>query len=140
MATPSTGSTVWVLNTEKLSEIVASEKQLRGVSYADIQRETGIGWTQVAAFCTGKGGVGTNGLVSLMMWANVDPRSLIVRKRNATKHAMTPQERELRNLAKYLEAAGIKAQPGESPAEAAIRLLALARAQGADFEEAEGDE
>lgn len=135
MATPSTGSTVWAFNTDKLSEIVASEKQLRGVSYADIQRETGVGWTQVAAFCTGKGGVGTNGLVSLAMWANVKVDSLVVRTRNATRHAMTPQERELRNLAKYLEAAGLKANPGESPAEAAIRLIAAAKAQGADFDE-----
>jgi hypothetical protein len=135
MGTVPNANTVWVFNVDKLSEAVATEKKLRGVSYADIQRETGVGWTQIAAFCTSRGGVGIHGLVSLAMWANVDIRSLVVRKRNATRHTMTPQERELRNLAKYLEAAGLKPAAGESPAETAIRLIALAKSQGADLDE-----
>lgn len=135
MATIPNVNTVWVFDTNKLAETVLSEKNLRGVSYNDMSRETGVGWTQIAAFCTGRGGVGIHGLVSLAMWANVDLRSLVVRKRNAARHVMSAQEKELRNLAKYLEAAGLTALKGESPVEAAIRLIALAKSQGADFED-----
>jgi hypothetical protein len=132
-------STVWAFDGEKLAAVVKSEKGLRGVSYQDISRETGVNFTQIASFTSTGTGVGLNGLVSLAMWSNADIRSFVVRKRNASRHTVSPQERELRSLAKYLEAAGLAKVDNESPVEAAIRLLALAKEQGADFTDGDDD-
>ena len=127
-------STVWSFDTEKLAAVVKSEKGLRGVSYQDMQRETGVNFTQISNFVSTGTGVGLNGLIPLAMWSNADLRLLVKRNRNAVRHVASPQERELRNLARYLEAAGLPKVDNESPVEAAIRLLALAREQGADFD------
>lgn len=130
MGTSPNTRTVWLFDVDRIRKAVASEKDLRGVTYADIERETGVGWTQIAGFATERGGVGIHGLVSLAMWANLDIRSLVVKQRNSPRHVASPQERELRALASYLGAAGLEASPGESPVEAAIRLLAAAKATG----------
>lgn len=125
--------TVWLFDIDKLREVVASEKQLRDVTYTDIERETGVNWTQIAGFVTGKAGLGLHGIVSLAKWSNLSLDSLVVRQRQVAKHIMSAQERELRTLAKYLGAAGLEIQKDESPVDAAIRLLAMAREQGAEF-------
>lgn len=132
--------TTWLFDIEKVREVAASEKELRGSTYADIQRETGVNWTQVATFLSGKGGLGVHGLVSLAKWANLSMESLVRKQRQVATRAMTPQERELRALAKYLMAANLPVQKGESPVEAAVRLLALAKEQGAEFDLGDQDE
>jgi hypothetical protein len=126
--------TVWLFDIEKLREVVASERTLRGSTYVDMERETGVNWTQIATFVSGKGGLGVHGLVSMAMWANLDVRSLVKKQRQVATRQISEQEKQLRILAKYLTAAGLPVQNGESPVDAAIRLLATARDQGADFE------
>lgn len=132
--------TTWLFDIEKLRKVAASEKDLRGTTYADMQRETGVNWTQIATFLSGKGGLGVHGLVSLAKWANLNVDSLVRKQRQVATRTMTPQERELRALAKYLMAANLPVQEGESPVEAAVRLLALAKEQGTDFDLGDQDE
>lgn len=123
--------TVWVFDYDLLRKTVKQEKDLRGVSYNQIGAETGVNFTQISTFVAGDSGLGVHGLVSLAKWANMDLRSLAKRQRNAASHVATAQERELRTLMSYLSAAGLDIQPGESPVDAAVRLLAQAKENAA---------
>jgi transcriptional regulator with XRE-family HTH domain len=122
--------TTWLFDFALLAKSVASERTLRGVTLSDIERETGVNATQISTFLAGNSGLGIHGLVSLAKWSNTDLRSLVKRQRNVASHVMTPQERELRTLLGYLNAAGLDVQPDESPVDAAVRLLAQAKEQG----------
>lgn len=124
---PINSNTVWIYDLDALRAEVAKEKELRGVTFQDIGRETGVNFTQISTFVAGSTGLGIHGVISLTKWANIDARTLIVRQRNAAKHVPTPQERELRMLAGFLSNAGLEVQDGESIVEAAMRLLAESR-------------
>jgi hypothetical protein len=121
---PINSNTVWIYDIDTLRKEVAREKEMRGVTFQDIGRETGVNFTQLSTFVGGTSGLGVHGIASLTKWANLDPRTLIVRQRNVTRHSPTPQERDLRMLAGYLKNAGLEVQDGESIVEAAMRLLA----------------
>ena len=123
--------TTYLFDVENLRKVFASEKALRGLSFNEIQLETGINFTQLASFAAGTSGLGIHALVTVAKWTNADLRSFVVRQRQASKHVPSPQERELRNLNKYLEAAGFKVDADENPVELAVRLLAQAKDLGA---------
>jgi hypothetical protein len=120
-------NTVWGWDFETIRKVISSEKDVRGVSFNEIENQTGVGFGQIAGFVKGANGLGNDSLASLIRWANLDPRQVIVRRRNATKHYVSPQERDLRILAQYMEAAGLKRDADESIVDAAVRLLAQAK-------------
>lgn len=122
--------TVWLFDLDLLAKTVASERSLRGATLNDIERETGVNATQISTFLGGNSGLGIHGLVSLAKWANMDMRTLVKRQRTSASHVMTPQERELRTLLGYMKAAGLQLQSDESPVDAAVRMLAMAKEQG----------
>lgn len=124
---PINSNTIWVFDTDTLRKEVAREKELRGATFQDISRETGVSFTQISTFVSGSSGLGIHGMVSLVKWANLDPRTLILRQRNSSRHVPTPQERDLRNLAGFLKNAGLEIQEGETVVEATMRLLAQAQ-------------
>lgn len=120
-------NTVWGWDYAKIQEGIRTEKEFRGVSFNEIEAQTGVGFGQIAGFVKGSNGLGNDALASLIKWANIDPRQVIVRRRNAVKHFVSPQEVQLRNLGAYLKAAGFELLDGESVVEAAVRLLAEAK-------------
>lgn len=123
-------NTVWIFDVEAVRKGTNSERELRGVNLSDIERETGVNATQLSTFLNSKTGLGLHGLVSLAKWANIDLRTLAVRQRNAAKHSPSSQEQQLRILKAYMNAAGLQPQDGESVVDAAVRVLALAKANG----------
>lgn len=129
-------NTVWGWDFEAIQKGVMAEKEFRGVSFNDIEAQTGVGLGQIAGFVKGANGLGNDSLASLIKWANMDPRQVIVRRRNAAKHFVSPQEAQLRNLGAYMKAAGLEILPNETIVEAAVRLLAVAKEVDA-FEDGE---
>jgi len=132
--------TVWSFDYDLLRKTVMQEKELRGVTFAQIQAETGVNFTQISTFVKGETGLGVHSLITLAKWANMDLRSLAKRQRNSSTHVVSAQERELRTLMSYLTAAGLDIQAGESPVDAAVRLLAQAKENAAFDDDEDGEE
>lgn len=61
-------NTVWYLNMDNVRAKVAEEKKVRGVTLADMQRETGVDMATVSNFLNGAG-LATNSAVSLIKWS-----------------------------------------------------------------------
>lgn len=124
--------TVWALDITRVKDLVLSEKELRDVTLQQIQEQTGVHVGALSRFLThGDVTLQTDSLVSLIKWGNGNVEKFIVRRRNVSRHTPSRQEIELRALAGYLERAGIKALEGESPVDAAVRVLADLKASGA---------
>jgi hypothetical protein len=124
--------TVWALDIKKIKELVNSERQLRDTTLQQIQEQTGVQVSAVSRFLTHpEATLHANSLVSLIKWANGNVSQFVVRQRNASRHAPSRQEIELRTLAGYLDRAGIKPLNGESPVDAAMRILTGLKESGA---------
>jgi hypothetical protein len=116
---------VWYFDLDSIRALVREEKQIRAVTFGDIERETGVGQITVCNFLQGAG-LATNSIVSLIRWSGKKVDPYIARRRNAANHSETVQERELRLMLGYLKSNGFDMEPGESVASAMIRHLSNA--------------
>ena len=112
--------------------LVAEEIAIRGVSYAEIFEQTGVGAAGLGRFMDPdkKAGVSGDAMVTLLKWAGADVNRAVKRRRSVTRHVDTFEQRKLRTGQAYLKSLGIEAGPGETSVDALMRLVATAKENG----------
>lgn len=137
MANTGTSSkTAYYLDGEAIREAFKTERSVRGTALKDIEAWTGIEMSRLSAFTTGYANLGSDGLITLSAWMDVDIRRFIKkRERKTPKHRDTYDQKQLRVAEGFLAKSGLKKEDGESAVDALIRVVGELKAAGIELEQ-----
>lgn len=129
---PNYGRTAYFLDDDAIRMAVATEVGVRGISYREIEEQTGVLAVGIGRFLNPdrKATLHVDGLLTLIKWAGLDVNRFVKRRRTVARHTDTYEQRQLRKAAAYLESQGVSAEQGETAVDALMRLVASAKENG----------
>lgn len=123
-------NTVFYVDFESLRTRFAQEREIRGVSRAVIETETGIHSSILINFEKHGRAIGADTFVTIARWIGQTPGDFVKRRKSAVRHVDTPEQRQLRLAMAFLSKEGVEKKDGELVVETMIRLLTEAKAAG----------
>lgn len=129
---PNYGRSAYYLDSAAIRTAVVNEISVRGVSYREIEEQTGVLAAGIGRFVNPdrKTTLNTDSLVTLIKWAGLDVNRFVKRRRTVARHTDTFEQRQLRKAAAYLNSQGVSAEQGETAVDALMRLVASAKQNG----------
>lgn len=129
---PDYNRTAYYIDRDAVRAIVAEEIAVRGVSYAEIFEQTGVGAAGLGRFMDPdkKAGVSGDAMVTLLKWAGADINRAVKRRRSVARHVDTFEQRKLRAGQAYLKHLGVETETGETSVDALMRLVKVAKENG----------
>lgn len=127
---PNYQRTRYYLDVEAVRELFRKERAIRGTTLAVIQEQTGIGQVSLSRFSSSNQTLEANALLTIIKWCNGNLNDYVKRRGTAYKHSDTYEQKQLRNAAAYLKHLGVELEAGESPVDAMLRMLDVAKSNG----------
>ena len=127
---PNYNRTAWFIDVDGIRELVRTEIGIRGSNYTEIFEQTGVAASSLGRFLNENQTLVGDALVTLVKWAGSDTNRFIKRRRSVAKHKDSYEQQKLRAAALFLKAKGIAGEPGETPVDTLVRLLATAEENG----------
>lgn len=121
---PNFRRTTWFIDADKIRTALRDEMGVRGASQVRVAEETGILATGVGRFLSRAQTLQGDALMSLVKWMGMDPNRFLTRRGRISSHRDSYEQQQLRKALAYLKSQGVEVQPGESPVDALMALVA----------------
>jgi hypothetical protein len=127
---PNYNRTKYYIDTDAVRDLLISERQVRGATFADVSQQTGINAVSLNRFVTKQQLLSGDGLLTVIKWGNGEVNRFVKRRGQVYRHTDTAEQRKLREGQAFLSELGVPADSKENPIDAMIRLLAVAKSRG----------
>jgi hypothetical protein len=121
---PNLRRTAYFIDPDMVRDALRSEMGIRGSTQVSIAENTGILLTGISRFLANNQTLHGDSLVTLIKWMGLDVNRFIKRRGRLSRHTDTYEQTQLRKALAFVESQGVKLQPGESPVDALMALVA----------------
>lgn len=129
---PNYGRTAYYIDVDAIRNLVRDEVSVRGVSYTEIQEQTGILSVGLGRFLNPRTQLSLHhdALVTLVKWAGSDVARFVKRRKSMARHTDTFEQRQLRNGQAFIKNLGVQTDQSETSVDVLMRLVAEAKEKG----------
>jgi hypothetical protein len=121
---PNLRRTAYFCDPDMVRDLLRKEMAVRGTPQVKVAEETGILLTGISRFLNGNQTLHGDALITLIKWMGMDVNRFIKRRGRLSRHTDTYEQTQLRKALAFVESQGVKLQPGESPVDALMALVA----------------
>jgi hypothetical protein len=122
--------TTWYLDKDAVRKAFVEEKTVRGVTYKEVEEQTGINNVSLNRFANGLQNVSGDAAITLIKWSRANITEFVKRRGRAYQHKDTPEQAKIRTAQQFLSDLGVEVDPAEHPFDAMARLISQAKDKG----------
>lgn len=129
---PNYNRSAYYLDLPGIRQTLRDEIAIRGVSYSEIQEQTGVLAVGIGRFLDPAKNLtlNTDSLITLIKWAGGNVDRFVKRRRTVARHTDTFEQRKLRTGQAYLRSLGVEPEIGETSVDVLMRLVNTAKENG----------